>query len=626
MGKIKAKVAAALAGILTLGGAVFGFVGCVEKESTPTPEPTPNPSEQTFEEMKADVSEFLDGVYDGNFTANGVAGSQEANTDIFVDDGVARIEANGVTRYLFNENGTAYVVELSDVDGRYHKNVAEDTTYSSVVDDFQNNLRTMENSLQFDEENSQLFSTSPIFEGDTVEISLSSNGDTLTIEYVNSGNQTIITNVGNTAVSLPQNVIDDTIEKPVDEPTFEEMKEDVNEFFQRIYNGGNFTMIGRSDYAESNSDIYYDGTRAMGVADGTTQYVYEEDGQTYMLTYNSKDKQFHKTIPEDITFNAMIANYTNMYQSIENNLLFDEENNQLLSDSGIFDGETVAISLSKDGETLQIKGETHEVILTDVGSTTVTLPENVIDDTVSQEYVCENGVWNYAVLANTIENWFIGRDYYEYYAERDIQLTKIIELNIDENNRVHFTAVMNGEDGNAVKTFYFDKIFDSSKNATPEELVAFLNSQTLPVWQEGSISIDYASTTTNSEQQTLLSGLTRSVLSRFSEQEGVNISQNDILFAYKTPRSTEFADAQLGYRTTWNQVYLVNDNGELKQVSIQLTSSTMLGDGDVENVINNTNYWRLSTYSIEDVNDENLALFNQNQTRNVKVSEVELSK
>ena len=626
MGKIKAKVAAALAGILTLGGAVFGFVGCVEKESTPTPEPTPNPSEQTFEEMKADVSEFLDGVYDGNFTANGVAGSQEANTDIFVDDGVARIEANGVTRYLFNENGTAYVVELSDVDGRYHKNVAEDTTYSSVVDDFQNNLRTMENSLQFDEENSQLFSTSPIFEGDTVEISLSSNGDTLTIEYVNSGNQTIITNVGNTAVSLPQNVIDDTIEKPVDEPTFEEMKEDVNEFFQRIYNGGNFTMIGRSDYAESNSDIYYDGTRAMGVADGTTQYVYEEDGQTYMLTYNSKDKQFHKTIPEDITFNAMIANYTNMYQSIENNLLFDEENNQLLSDSGIFDGETVAISLSKDGETLQIKGETHEVILTDVGSTTVTLPENVIDDTVSQEYVCENGVWNYAVLANTIENWFIGRDYYEYYAERDIQLTKIIELNIDENNRVHFTAVMNGEDGNAVKTFYFDKIFDSSKNATPEELVAFLNSQTLPVWQEGSISIDYASTTTNSEQQTLLSGLTRSALSRFSEQEGVNISQNDILFAYKTPRSTEFADAQLGYRTTWNQVYLVNDNGELKQVSIQLTSSTMLGDGDVENVINNTNYWRLSTYSIEDVNDENLALFNQNQTRNVKVSEVELSK
>ncbi len=626
MGKIKAKVAAALAGILTLGGAVFGFVGCAEKEPTPTPEPTPNPSEQTFEEMKADVSEFLDGVYDGNFTANGVAGSQEANTDIFVDDGVARIEANGVTRYLFNENGTAYVVELSDVDGRYHKNVAEDTTYSSVVDDFQNNLRTMENSLQFDEENSQLFSTSPIFEGDTVEISLSSNGDTLTIEYVNSGNQTIITNVGNTAVSLPQNVIDDTIEKPVDEPTFEEMKEDVNEFFQRIYNGGNFTMIGRSDYAESNSDIYYDGTRAMGVADGTTQYVYEEDGQTYMLTYNSKDKQFHKTIPEDITFNAMIANYTNMYQSIENNLLFDEENNQLLSDSGIFDGETVAISLSKDGETLQIKGETHEVILTDVGSTTVTLPENVIDDTVSQEYVCENGVWNYAVLANTIENWFIGRDYYEYYAERDIQLTKIIELNIDENNRVHFTAVMNGEDGNAVKTFYFDKIFDSSKNATPEELVAFLNSQTLPVWQEGSISIDYASTTTNSEQQTLLSGLTRSVLSRFSEQEGVNISQNDILFAYKTPRSTEFADAQLGYRTTWNQVYLVNDNGELKQVSIQLTSSTMLGDGDVENVINNTNYWRLSTYSIEDVNDENLALFNQNQTRNVKVSEVELSK
>ena len=626
MGKIKAKVAAALAGILTLGGAVFGFVGCAEKEPTPTPEPTPNPSEQTFEEMKADVSEFLDGVYDGNFTANGVAGSQEANTDIFVDDGVARIEANGVTRYLFNENGTAYVVELSDVDGRYHKNVAEDTTYSSVVDDFQNNLRTMENSLQFDEENSQLFSTSPIFEGDTVEISLSSNGDTLTIEYVNSGNQTIITNVGNTAVSLPQNVIDDTIEKPVDEPTFEEMKEDVNEFFQRIYNGGNFTMIGRSDYAESNSDIYYDGTRAMGVADGTTQYVYEEDGQTYMLTYNSKDKQFHKTIPEDITFNAMIANYTNMYQSIENNLLFDEENNQLLSDSGIFDGETVAISLSKDGETLQIKGETHEVILTDVGSTTVTLPENVIDDTVSQEYVCENGVWNYAVLANTIENWFIGRDYYEYYAERDIQLTKIIELNIDENNRVHFTAVMNGEDGNAVKTFYFDKIFDSSKNATPEELVAFLNSQTLPVWQEGSISIDYASTTTNSEQQTLLSGLTRSALSRFSEQEGVNISQNDILFAYKTPRSTEFADAQLGYRTTWNQVYLVNDNGELKQVSIQLTSSTMLGDGDVENVINNTNYWRLSTYSIEDVNDENLALFNQNQTRNVKVSEVELSK
>ena len=214
--------------------------------------------------------------------------------------------------------------------------------------------------------------------------------------------------------------------------------------FNEIADGKNFTYTEQTILKKI---IEVDNSKVKVQDKGTTVF-YEStaDGKTFSYTPNGNgwDKEI-----SDFSINDMINSAKNIVDSVNWTEL--EANGDLLGNATI-DNKKFNVDFRMSGNNAQVKvkdtllGTTvREISLDHVGSTTVTIPNEKINDQVVEQsdllYTEVNGerIWNVKLIADTIENWMTADNYFAI-GGRKVPMKKLIGVRYTDN--LYFDAYM----------------------------------------------------------------------------------------------------------------------------------------------------------------------------------------
>ena len=142
---------------------------------------------------------------------------------------------------------------------------------------------------------------------------------------------------------------------------------------------------------------------------------------------------------------------------------------------------------------------------------------------------------------------------------------------------------------------------------TKDDLLNCLNDTKNPITLDVYTKIDYSNLDADyAENKATLDGLTKSVFNELSSEIS-GLDAKNVLFAYKTPQSKQ-GESDFGYAVDWNQAFLVTISGQLQLLEVSITSSTSFNT-PLDNVINNTEYWRINSNKLTQLDNSNKALY-----------------
>ena len=408
--------------------------------------------------------------------------------------------------------------------------------------------------------------------------------------------------------------------------------EQVEEIVEKLRNNFSCVMhIGRAmtTYEVSENLVMvevYDQPKIFYQSDEQGNYVYTHKGEG-VWEKNFAQEQYNA---DPILYDKMCRIDWTSYEK-EDNKFF-----------GRLDGKDMQLIL-RDKSSFHLSCDEWTANVYSIGDTEVLLPENIVDKTVPQQYVCENGDYNIVLLKEVMEDWMKGnnqwnRDVLAQKSGRDAYKTQEIIFVRPSKEKLEFGLIMN----RAEDVFYYKCYLEDQKilskfesgNVTKEEMQEYLNSILPKTLKLDADQPQIDSTITQAEFEKMTKNVFKKLTNKGVQNGGVNVDapstklpnfdKAEILYGFKgMPIGSEYADATLGYKKGWHQYYIVEYNGNLELIELEIISSTYNSVKDEnQNVINDTDgWWYISTISREELDKENTDIFANAEIQSVSTAE-----
>ncbi len=297
--------------------------------------------------------------------------------------------------------------------------------------------------------------------------------------------------------------------------------------------------------------------------------------------------------------------------------------------SGTVDGNSISFKI--DGNNATISGALVANV-SQVGQTELSLPsmEDVDDKTIPQEYIYQNGDYNIVLMKEVLEDWMKGNNQWgkdimakrqfddSYTTDKIVYIkpnNKTIDLGVimKRGERPYFYKIELTEDfcdGFKSQSLYEKDAFVDYLNSVKPKTVGLTDVQ-VGIDTEVS-SLDFEKMTENVFKKLTNKGVqSGGVNVDAPETKLANFDEARILYGFKGVKGGVIAEEILGYRTNWTQYYVVEYQGKIEFVEIDIISSTYNNvENEKENVIKDTNgWWYIRTASRVELDDENSQLY-----------------
>ena len=484
----------------------------------------------------------------------------------------------------FSENGKDVCI-TDGVKNFSELNVA--TAKSDVVAQF--------DGVEFDNFENGVLSGSQA-DGDEISVTVSSDKIELTVK----NNNLTASNIGTTTVNLPTFSEDKTVENPPVEKTLQEAAAEINAFLDGVKQSQKFTFTETKNSKETKYSFL---NGLMRVEKDGTETIYEEvEGQKY--AYSNQNGAWNKDFTDKSVADAFesFEDFANTIEGLSWSD-FDAQKNQL---SGTYNGKNVTAKLNDNILEMNIDDADVTVSKTVENFAKPTaFTDNTIQSEKLWETVAGQRVYNYKLLAQTLEDWIKENDYLKtYYYGDNYKLNNILFLN-NESNQIRLYALITYNNNKyQIRDYTINVTNLSEDNNSPENLKKYLTSTNKPI-KTGDISpinIEYSSLNATPEQKTEMEGLTTSVFKELAT-DGWRTSREGqatkleyfkdlkVLFSARSPLSDTSVGGDLGDKKSWHQYYLVDNNGELQWIDL-IIGSAILRVGSIQRVIEDTdNLW-----------------------------------
>ncbi|MGN1200925.1 MAG: hypothetical protein ACI4R8_01490 [Candidatus Caccovivens sp.] len=577
---------------------------------TPTPKPTPIPTQE--------VERFASTIKDDyTVTSSYGKGSNVVDKTVKVDEDKVYVNENGVEKYTFTDSkNNVYTFEILG-DQNWHKSYAtgDYVTVESATQELQDIFDSF-NFTSYDESTKTYKGEGKVFNTkESVEMQLTSDGATISTP---AGTMSI-SDIENTNVVFPQNVIDDTIEQvPV---------EKIDAFVDSL--GTNYTYhtysgLDQNILKVNDGTVYYN-------QNGDINFYTTEADKLYVYSFGN-DNYWHKNYASD----AQTSDYKAVLSGIEDFLdscsweSYDQNSNTFVGSN--IDGE-VYFTITDSGA--ELISSSASAVVSNVGSTKVTMPTNVKDDTIAvvsdKIYTVDeqgNYDFNITLLNEIMDDWFKGNNQWNEDAlaylmsgvSNNVEFGKIAYF--DVTNEKFSMGIVHDVDGVtylrnvSIKDSALFENLANGQIATSSDFVEYLNSVT---WRAFSRSEGIQIDTTMNQND--FDVMTTNIFNRLAEvgYQGGDISNpgtkvdglssENVVFSFATPKSNESAGMKY-----WTHYYLVNDGNECKWVGVGVAATTNT-NGDNYNVIEDKDgKWFVTTYEETTLDKENANLYTPVET------------
>lgn len=360
----------------------------------------------------------------------------------------------------------------------------------------------------------------------------------------------------------------------------------------------------------------FDGSKCKKQTASGETYLSTEEGVNYLYSLDGTNWQKTETT------NSASADIANLVDKFKNKLTWAEYDGTKLTGTFNNDGEVYSANATVSNNKLDVVATTNsdklELTLDKSKTNTVALPEVKTEEKV-EVYNATTGKWNVKLLANTIEEWFAETTYYKDVINFGLGNTilKNIFYVTPVEKGMEFGALTETKGTKAINFFTINSaIVENFKTATSKDgIKKVLSAETKPIKRkensESNTKYEYSTIDVTQEQLQQFNAMTTSIFSKLSTEVS-GLETANVLFGFKTPKSSPFAAGENGYMVGWNQYYIVNINNQVKLVSMHIASSNDRGSGEIGNVIDNTKYWSISELKIENLVNENKTLFESN--------------
>lgn len=461
----------------------------------------------------------------------------------------------------------------------------------------------------------------------------------------NSGNQ------GQTPSSGTTTPDPDKDKEPDDSPlpemrTLEDAKTEFDAFVDRLATGKNFTYVLKS--ASQNVTTQFAGNKAKSDRNGEVYYLTEENGENFVFELEN-DNAWHKDFAEDnMTIDHAISTVTDALADVTWTA-YDSNTNLLSGDvSTTIDGTPIIakVEANFDQDDMSVKMKsgltTTNMSVSKIGTTTVTLPANVIDETAQNNniFTVENGeyVWNVKAIKDVLEPWLknemtdaqgkhidnqFGEDVFARRRLNSEYKTREV-LYINVTDQITFGMIF--DVGDTIRFGEASLISDDLKTKinnhelkTKSDLTSYLATVKVKEIQSAAPDFDVEYTTHDQdyekEHKQEFETLTKNVFEKYHKEKAANDPDYNgakVLFAFKTePSSQTLGDGRYGRQ--WSQYYLIEKNNDLSLIKIS-PRGLITGLGYYENVLQNEDgFWSLENngkvMEIAKVSNDNLCLY-----------------
>lgn len=406
----------------------------------------------------------------------------------------------------------------------------------------------------------------------------------------------------------------------------------LKKFLKTAAESQNFTYADKAP--QTDLKLEFEGQKLKKTEKGTvTFYESTANGETFCYTANGDgwDKDF-----SDFDIPGRMDSVKNMANSISWTE-FDQSGNLIGKISNGNTNAKVTAQLSQNAAKMVIKAEVTEQVLEDltiekVGSTTVTIPNEKINDQVVEQsdllYTEVNGerIWNVKLIADTfMKN--LPNDYFNV-GSREYSLGKILYVNI-ENNSLQVGAYLGGE--NPCFATYktrsqFSTLLSNGEMQTKEQLINYINTAdyNMPLISDSSsIKLDYATGIDATEdEENEFAILSQNIVERLVSvgvqpgditNEGTKkdeLNNCKVIFGCMGPVKNTTAGHGIGNYALFDVVLVVKVDNDYKLVKANVCSSIdLVGNGKINVLNNNQNRWLVQKCEIEDMSKENAVLY-----------------
>ena len=437
-------------------------------------------------------------------------------------------------------------------------------------------------------------------------------------------------------------------DKPVTPPvtekkTLEEAKTEFDAFVQKLTTGKNFTYELEKPLQNITAEFAGDKlktTRHEALGDVVTYYS-TESGENFVYALEN-DKAWHKDFAEEgRTIDYALSTVTDALDDVTWTA-YDADANLLSGEvDTTIEGTPVKaeIEANFDQNDMSVKMKsgltTTNMQVSKIGTTSVTLPENVIDETAKNEniFTVENGetIWNVKAIKEVLEPWLknegegnqYGKDMFAATSSSDAYKTKeVVYINSTKDN-ISFGVILD-VDGQLRfgEAYFYDSAFyesltnkDSMTSKEFKEYLMQLNQRRLAT----SIKyFDVEYTTHDEDYETAhkleFETLTKNVFKKYHKEkaaEDPDYNGAEVLFAFKTPMGPTNLGYD-GYGRAWDQYYFLRQNEKVSLIKADGVRGLIDGDGPLQNVLQNKDeQWKIG-YGIKklvDISKENESLF-----------------
>ncbi len=442
----------------------------------------------------------------------------------------------------------------------------------------------------------------------------------------------------------PDKEPDEPVTPPVTEKkTLAEAEAEFDAFVQKFTTGKNFTYTLERPLQKITAE--FAGDKLKYDSNNEVTYLSDENGENFVYELK-EDNVWHKNFAEeDTTIDHVLSTVTDALEDVTWKS-FDDSSNLLLGEvtttsQGAPALTQIEANFDQDDMSVKMKSglTTTNMAVSKVGTTTVTLPANVKDDTVQNENIfkTENGetVWNVKAIKDVLEPWLknemtdasgnhvdnqFGRPVFARV--NDNKVREIIFVN-PAKDKLEFGYILDNPEGNSFEARHiwgWDDFSANKQSLTKDEFTQFLITREERDLLSTISKIDLEYTTLDQDYATAhkqeFETLTKNVFEKYhKEKDASDPSYNgaEILFAFKTPMGpTNLGDD--GYGRSWGQYYLMRQNGNISLIKVDGVRGLVAGDGPLQNVLQNQEgKWKIGygVNNLADISKENNTLFSK---------------
>ncbi len=412
--------------------------------------------------------------------------------------------------------------------------------------------------------------------------------------------------------------------------------EKINSFLASIKN--NFT------YEEKSNDIhtkylfddnkFYDSLKE--------QYITLEE-EIYYLYAKTDDGYWHKNFADENQ--KSIFNFSSTIISAFDSISWTEydENAETFYGNKTLENKSVSLKLDVNGKAT-LTNDNDIITISDINKTKITLPENVIDDTIVNDKIYtvdENGNYdfNITLLHNILDDWFKENNQWnnDNYKDALAYLMRGVSNNVKYGNMVYLDvtkekfsmAVIHDVNDKtylrsvSIKDDTWSEYLSNNENSNSKNFKNHLNSLTWRQFSYDQMGIKIDETMNNED----FDAMTVNIFNRLADigYQGRDISNEgtkveglkpeNVVFSFATVKSDVHAGLGLGWKREWSHYYLINIGNECKWIKVDVASSEPRSElGPNYMVINDEpDCWYVTSYEETILDSENANLHTQPQ-------------